>query len=306
VKQSIGSLHKSDPSGVNSVVLSRQNPSQFLTAGNDKIVQIYDSTTSKIVASLSGHTKKVHRAVFREDEASTLVVSASADKTSRVWSLDSASGQYAPKHTFKVHKGEVTGLSIHPTKGLLGLCSADKTYSINDLSTFKTLYHASSVGESYRSSLFHPDGLLYALGTTSGVIQIFDIRSGSLAASLGSSDSPYTINSLSFSENGYHLLAPGAPSVVNIWDLRHISVAHSINLGDDFKVNAVKYDLAAGSFLGIAGNQGLRVYQHKSWELLQNNGGSGVEITDIDWKADGSEIWAVGGRELQVFGTQNE
>lgn len=308
-KQSIPSLHKSEPAGINSIALSRLQPSIFVTGGNDKIVQIYDTAASKIVASLSGHTKKVHRVAFREDEtAGTLVLSASADKTSKIWALDSASGEYAPQHTFKTHKGEVTGLSIHPTKGLFGLCSIDKTYSINDLASLKTIYRSPATGESFRSSAFHPDGLLYALGTTSNAIQIYDIRSGSLAASLGSPASgPFAVSSLSFSENGYHLMAPSSPSVVSIWDLRHISVAASIDLGDDFKANAVKYDTGSGTFLGVVGNKGLRIYQYKTWEpLLQAEGPSGNEIVDLDWRSDGSEVWCVAGREVEIFGTRDD
>jgi len=50
-----------------------------------------------------------------------------------------------------------------------------------------------------------------------------------------------------------HLLAPDSLSSVAIWDLRKQKSAHSIALGDDFKVNKVLYDTSA-QFLGVAGS----------------------------------------------------
>jgi pre-mRNA-processing factor 19 len=109
------------------------NPTQFLTGGNDGIVQLYDRGTDKVLASLKGHSKKIHHVAFREREGQpTLLLSAGADKLARVWSSDSASGEYRPRTIIKTHKSDVTGLAVHPTSTLLFLASQDKTYSIHD------------------------------------------------------------------------------------------------------------------------------------------------------------------------------
>ena len=121
-KHTIPSLHSSSPSGITSIAVSRATPSQFLTGGNDKIVQLYDRSTDKVLASLKGHTKKINHVAFREREGeSTLLLSAGADKIAKIWSHDSASGEYIPKSTIRTHKGELTGLAIHPSSALLAL-----------------------------------------------------------------------------------------------------------------------------------------------------------------------------------------
>lgn len=298
----IPSLHSASPSGITSLAVSRLNPSHFLTGGNDKIVQVYDRGTDKVLASLKGHSKKVNHVAFRERESdATLVISAGADKIVKIWAHDSASGEYIPKSTIRSHKGELTGLAVHPTSTILTLCSTDKTYSLHDLSSFAQVFRSIPSEEAFTSLAVHPDGTLLALGTPTSTIQIFDIRTGAMAATLSSADAaPFTVNSLTFSENGYHLLAPNSLSSVAIWDLRKQKATHSISLGDDFKVNKVVYDTSA-QYFGVAGSLGARIFAHKTWdELLRLD--EGGEVSDLVFGEQGKEIWGASGREVRIWG----
>lgn len=298
----IPSLHSASPSGITSLAVSRLNPSHFLTGGNDKIVQLYDRSTDKVLASLKGHSKKVNHVAFRERESdATLIISAGADKIVKIWAHDSASGEYIPKSTVRSHKGELTGLAVHPTSTILTVCSADKTYSLHDLSSFAQVFRSIPSEEAFTSLAVHPDGTLLALGTPTSTIQIFDIRTGAMAATLSSADAaPFTVNSLAFSENGYHLLAPNSLSSVAIWDLRKQKATHSIFLGDDFKVNRVVYDTSA-QYFGVAGSLGARIFAHKTWdELLRLD--EGGEVSDLVFGEQGKEIWGASGREVRIWG----
>ncbi|KDQ54877.1 hypothetical protein JAAARDRAFT_181593 [Jaapia argillacea MUCL 33604] len=301
-KHTIPSLHSSSPAGITALAVSRANPSQFLTGGNDKIVQLYDRSTDKVLASLKGHTKKVNHVAFRERAGEpTLLLSAGADKIAKIWSHDEASGEYIPKLTIRSHKGELSGLSIHPTSTIAALASLDRTYSLHDLTNFKQVFTSPVNDEPFTSLTTHPDGMLLALGTPTSTIQIFDVRSGAVAATLTPDNStPFTVHTISFSENGYHLLAPDSLSSMAIWDLRKPKVAHSIALGDDFKINKVTYDQSA-QLLGVAGNEGARVYAHKSWEELVRFE-EGGEVSDLVFGEKGAEIWGTSGREVRVWG----
>jgi WD40 repeat protein len=113
-------------------------------------------------------------------------------------------------------------------------------------------------------------------------VQIYDIRSGIFAATLTPPQStPFTVKSLSFSENGYHLLAPNSHSSVVICDLRKQKATHSVSLGDNFKINNVLYDKSA-QYLDVAGNEGVRVHIKvaMSWFGLNNVG------TLVIWRLD--------------------
>ncbi|KAG1864644.1 nuclear matrix protein NMP200 [Suillus subalutaceus] len=287
----IPSLHSASPAGMTSLAVSRLNPSQFLTGGNDKIVQLYDRSTDKVLASLKGHTKKVNHVAFREHEGeSTLILSAGADKIAKIWAHDNASSEYIPKATIRTHKGELTGLVVHPTNSIFALSSLDKTYSLHELSNFTQVYRSAPGEDAFTSLAIHPDGALLALGTSSSKIQICDVRSGNIAASITPPDaSPFTINSISFSENGYHLLAPDSPSSVAIWDLRKMKTAHTISLGE------------GAQYLGVAGSEGIHVFAHKSWDELVRFEEAG-DVSDIVFGEQGKEIWATSGREVRIWG----
>jgi len=301
VTKSITALHSASPAGITSLAVSTAHPTQFLTGGNDKVVQLYDSSTDKILATLKGHTKKINHVAFREAEGEQrLILSASADKTVKIWGLDEASGEYAPKTTIRTHKGEITGLAIHPINTIAALSSADKTYSVHDLTTFKDIFRSNPSDEAFTSLDIHPDGTLIAVGTPTSTIQIYDIRTGEIAASLSPTDAaPFTVNTLSFSENGYHLLAPNSLSSVAIWDLRKTKIGHTIDLGEDFKVNKVKYDISA-QYLAVAGSKGGRVFAHKTWEeLLRLDDGS--DVAGLAFGPNGAQIWGAQNREVKIW-----
>ncbi|KAF8971451.1 WD40-repeat-containing domain protein [Flammula alnicola] len=297
----IPSLHSASPSGITSLAISHANPSQFLTGGNDKVVQLYDKSTDKVLASLKGHTKKINHVALREASGEpTLILSAGADKIAKVWSHDTASGEYIPKSTVRSHKGELTGLAVHPTSTLYALSSTDKTYSLHDLSNFSQIFRSAPSEEAFTSLAIHPDGTLLGLGTPTSTIQIYDIRTGAIAASLSPPDAaPFTVNTLAFSENGYHLLAPSSLSSVAIWDLRKQKTTHTISLGDDFKINRVSFDTSA-QFLGVAGSLGARIFAHKTWEELLRLE-EGGEVSDFAFGEQGKEIWGATGREVRIW-----
>ncbi|KAF7320174.1 hypothetical protein MKEN_00801900 [Mycena kentingensis (nom. inval.)] len=303
-KHTIPSLHSASPAGVTSLAVSASNPSQFLTGGNDKVVQLYDRDTDKVLATLKGHTKKVNHVAFREkDGEPTLLLSGGADKMAKIWSHDSASGEYIPKSTIRTHKGEITGVVVHPTSTILGLASADKTYSLHDLSTFTQVYHSAPADDAFSSFGIHPDGALLAFGTPTSKVYIYDVRVGAAAAVLEPPEgtAPFSVNTLSFSENGYHLIAPNSLSTVAVWDLRKRKAAHTIDLGESFKINKVVYDWSA-QYFGVAGSQGARLFAHKTWEELARLD-EGGEVSDLVFapSTQGRQVWGATGREVRIW-----
>ncbi|KIY65892.1 nuclear matrix protein NMP200 [Cylindrobasidium torrendii FP15055 ss-10] len=305
-KHTIPSLHSASPAGITALAVSRQSPSQFLTGGNDKIVQLYDRSTDKVLASLKGHSKKINHVTFREQEGeNTMLLSASADKIAKVWSHDPDSQEYIPKTTVRTHKGELTGLAVHPTNTLFMLGSTDKTYSIHDFDTFEQVFRSLPGDDPFTSLSIHPDGALVGLGTPNSSIQIYDIRAGAIAASLTPPDAvPFTVNTLAFSENGYHLLAPCSSGALGIWDLRKQKVSAQIAFEDGFKINKVLAD-HSGQFFGVAGSGGGRVYAHKTWEELIRLE-EGGDMSDIAFGQLGQDIWGATGREVRIWGGSQE
>lgn len=298
----VPSLHSPSPAGITALALSTANPGQFLTGGNDTIVQLYDRGTDKVLASLKGHTKRVTRVALRERAGEpTLLLSAGADKVAKVWAHDAASGEYIPRSTIRAHKGALTGLAVHPIGSLAVLASEDGTYSLHDLRTFQQIGAAPPADAAFTALDVHPDGSLFGVGTETGAVLIYDLRTATIAATLqGADPAPGGVRTLSFSENGYQLAASGAPGTVAIWDLRNQTVAQSLALGEGAIVNSVKYDYSA-KLVGVAASDGVRVFAHKTWDQLAHFE-EGGEAVDVAWGPLSKEIWGVAGREVRIWG----
>jgi pre-mRNA-processing factor 19 len=298
----IPSLHSASPAGITSLAVSRIVPSQLLTGGNDKMVQVYDKSTDKVLVSLKGHTKRVTHVAFREREGEpTLLLSAGADKIAKIWSHDAVTGDHELKATIKVHKGELTGLAVHPISTIVAYASLDKTFSLHDLTTSAAIFRSQPSDDPYACLSIHPDGALLGLGTPASTVQIYDVRTGLIAASLAPTESsPFAVNSMSFSENGYYLLAPHSSSSIATWDLRKQQPVNVLSLGDSFKMKKVLYD-TGGFFFGVAGKEGLRVFAYKTYEELRKFDDAG-ELSDLAFGPLGKEIWAAGGRQVRIWG----
>ena len=89
-------------------------------------------------------------------------------------------------------------------------------------------------------------------------------------------------------------------SSVAIWDLRKLKAAHTIKLGDGFKTNKVLYDHSA-QLLSVAGNEGVRIFAHKSWEELVRLE-EGGEVVDLAFGENSQEIWGISGRDVRIWG----
>ncbi|WWD17845.1 hypothetical protein CI109_102289 [Kwoniella shandongensis] len=304
----VPSLHATKPAGITALDLAKDG-NVVVTGGADKAVQIFDLESSKVLGTLKGHTKAVTHVAFREQEGEPrLAVSASADKTVRLWGEDN--GKWSAKGTMSGHKGEINGLAVHPSGAYVAAGSADSTWSLYDIAEAKEVVKYAAIpgidgSFSYTSFAVHPDGVLHGGGTKDGAVRVWDARqSTSLAATLSSHSSDLT--TLSFSENGYYLAtASSSEPTVKIFDLRKLDVLNSWTLPSENTISEVRFDPSA-QFLSVVGTD-LRVYANKTWdELLKFEENAGV-LTGARFGKLGSEIVLSGlDRTLRVLGAKTD
>jgi len=300
-------MHGTKPPGVNALDLSVDGKT-IVTGGLDKVVQVFDLESEKVLATLKGHTKAVTHVAFREKEGlQRVALSSGADKTVRFWGEDDA-GAWAAKGSITAHKGDVTGLTVHPTGLYAASASTDSTWALHDIETVKTIHTYGAIpGEgsfAYTSFAVHPDGFLHAGGTKDGGVRVWDVRqANTLAASLESHPGK-ALTTLNLSENGYYLATgSSSDSLVNVFDLRKLKVLKGWNLDSENSVHEVRFDPSA-QFLTVAGTD-LRVYANKTWdELLKFDDNNGI-LTAARWGPLGSNIVLAGlDRTVRVLGAQ--
>lgn len=130
---------------------------------------------------------------------------------------------------------------------------------------------------------FHPDGHLLATGTSSGSVNLYDLKTTSLAHTFPPT-SAAPITALSFSENGTWLASSThSESAVHIWDLRGLKLLKTLDMGT--AIAGVAFDYT-GQFLAAAGLGGVVVSQYakksKAWsEPLRKAVGGGA--VDVAW-----------------------
>ncbi len=241
-------LHKTSPPGISCLDI---HPSKELivTGGLDSDISLFNTQTRKLVAKLSGHSKRVNDVVFHPTD--DLVFSCSQDKTVRVWNGDNE-GHYTAGHVIsRAHTDDVVGISLHATGDYIASASNDKTWAFHDIRSGTTLTKKSdpTVKVGFSSISFHPDGLILATGTKDNLVRIWDIKAQENVASFEGHSAP--VEGLSFSENGYHLATAGGDSV-KLWDLRKLTNFHNIPLSGD--VNSVSFDVSGHYLIVSHGN----------------------------------------------------
>lgn len=312
----IPSMHNTKQPGVNAIDVS-PNGSLLVTGGKDKQVLIFDNSADKLLTTLKGHTKEIHKVAFAiptiglefgSESPSNVVpsyaVSASADSSVRIWKSDEV-GKFTLSHTINDFKGAATSVRVHPCAEFFAAASKDGSWGVYDLSTGTSLLHGSAE-EQWTSLDIHPDGILLALGTGSGLVQIVDIRTGQVSATLQDESSKHSITSLSFSENGYYL-ASGNASAVDIWDLRKLIKAGSIPVEGDGKIPiTVQFDPSA-QFLAVVGAD-VKIYANKTWQMLWSDDSSNTaEVSDVKWDWSSGHLITAGlDRTVRTFSPKTD
>ena len=139
---------------------------------------IWDVATLKRLFSLGGHDDVVTTVQFNPDSKS--LVSASSDKTARLWSLGADGGNQTA--TLSGHSQGVLSVAYSPNGQMLATSSADKTVKLwlPNGSLVRTLSEQKDWVYSVR---FSPDGKLVAAGGWDGSVLFWTVSDGKLIGS---------------------------------------------------------------------------------------------------------------------------
>ncbi|KAJ1483743.1 WD40-repeat-containing domain protein [Baffinella frigidus] len=179
-----------------SVAVHPKNESLVLSADTSGAAVICDRATGKAAVPIVGHKASITHAIFHPTQ--DVIFTASKDSTVKMWS---AQGKQI--HSFGMHKGEVSGVSVHATGDYIVSTSTDKSWAFCDIEQGKCLQLVQGdISGGFSASMVHPDGLILGSGTTDGMVRIWDIKSQQNVVSFTGHGG--AIGSLCFSENGYY------------------------------------------------------------------------------------------------------
>jgi pre-mRNA-processing factor 19 len=293
VEVSTASPHAAkEPNGVTCVGLHPRMPSITVSGGMDSNAVIFDHTVGREISVLRGHAKRLHAALFHPDDSRRMILTASADKSVKLWTHRTTDTDYAETLTIgnssdqKCFGGEVTGIAVHPTGDYAACSSKDGFWSLASLSHGAIL---ESIGGERKSKsqispctgiCFHPDGLLLGVGRGSPqqVVEIWDVKTQSKIHSFEGHAG--AVLGLDFSENGYYMASTGTDGQVKLWDLRKLKDIKTMNLPGRTAGNCVCFD-HSGTFLVAGGGSDITVSTVKDWDQIKILKGHSKDVTAV-------------------------
>ncbi|UIZ28629.1 hypothetical protein KXD40_009411 [Peronospora effusa] len=313
-------LHGSDKPGVTCVAIDTQRPTIVATGGVDKQAKIFDTDKQQLVATLTGHTKKLSHVEFHPTV--DMVLTASFDKTVKLWTRQEEG--YSVGYTLDGFADAVTSASIHPTGNYVLSGSLDATWAIHDVRRGQLLSRYSLNSElaipdaavnTYKKAVnethcarFHPDGGIFGTAAKSKLVQMWAVNSLSNVVTFEGHAAP--VLALAFSENGYHLASGSEDGVLKLWDLRKATSFYELDLKKEEPklklgaIHAISFD-ASGSYLAVASAQSVQVLAEVSkncWEVVKSFSDHKAAVTGVQFAQDSSFLASTSmDRSLKIY-----
>jgi len=185
----------------------------LIASSLNKIREKKGSTTRKLI----GHSGPVYSVAFDPLSGSAAppkyLLSASADATTRLWSLDTMTNVVA----FRGHENPIWDVKWSPMGIYFATASRDRTarlWSTERTSSLRVYAgHLSDVD----CVQFHPNSLYLATGSSDWTARLWDVQRGScLRVFIGHQGA---VSSLALSPDGRYLATSGEDLAINLWDI---------------------------------------------------------------------------------------
>ncbi|KAM3108459.1 AAA-like domain-containing protein [Phormidesmis sp. 146-33] len=254
--------------------------------------------------SLGRHQDIVYGASFSPD--GQRIVTASADKTARVWDL---SGREIVK--LQGHQDIVYSASFSPDGQRIVTASADKTARVWDLSgreIAKLQGHQNSV----RSASFSPDGQRIVTASVDNTARVWDLSGKEIAKLQGHQN---WVNSASFSPDGQRIVTASADNTARVWDLSGKEIARlQINAGG---ITGASFSPDGERIVTASFDKTARIWNVSDKRIIATLEGHQDNVLSASFSPDGQRIvtasvdntarvWDLSGREItKLQGHQN-
>ncbi len=183
---------------------------RILTASDDRIARVWDSTSGAALLRLIGHRQEVVGVAFSPD--GTRIATASEDKTARIWDADHT----AALLRLDGHAGAVVSAAFSPDGKRVVTAHADRKALVWDAMNGKELLQLNGHGDWVRSAAFSPDGKRIATASRDGTARVWDATTGSQLFEMNGRGGE--VFDASFSPDGDVIATSSADGVVRKWD----------------------------------------------------------------------------------------
>ncbi|MCB0070438.1 MAG: hypothetical protein KDE20_03230 [Caldilineaceae bacterium] len=193
--------------------LALNGPGTLLaTAGNDRVVRIWDVATEELLFTLTGHRTPVLGVAFSPD--GTELATAGADEQIILWSV--ADGAQLARYP-NIHSRYINSVAFSPD-GARGIsASVDWTAKIWDAKSGAVAATLNAHGDWVYDAVFSHDGRLAATAGADGIARIWDAQTGVVLQALaGHLDD---VTAVAFSADDTMLATASRDGAAMLWDV---------------------------------------------------------------------------------------
>jgi WD40 repeat protein len=322
--QKIGEFKNAHTSWINGLTFTPEG-NQLASCSGDFTIRLWDFDVVLQSRDFEGHDGPVWTASFSSD--ATKIVSASADKTAKIWQRDTGKVLFTLEHTAPVtvamfspdgklvasaggdkviriwdatnakplricegHQGTITFLDFsHDSKKIVS-CGVDRRIKIWDADKGAELKSIDDNPSIASGVAFSPDGKQVAVGNIDQTIRLYDADTGKLQHSWNAHGT--AVNGVAYNSNGQWLASCGADSTVAVWPLATPG-ANPIRLaGHTGPVSSVAFRMDNVHLVSCGADQLIKLWK------IEGNAGKEVQtfrghkdwVTSVVFSKDGFHV----------------
>ena len=188
---------------------------KLLAVGGYREVQLFDSGTGKMIATLSGHTDYVRSIAFSPDGKMLAAAGGPPQRWGEIKIWDVQSHQLLK--TMQGQNDCIYAVAWSPDGKLIASGSYDKMAKLWDVSSGKEVFNLKDHIDAVFAVMFSPDGKRLATASQDRTVKIWDVATGRRLYSL--SDASDGLNAVAYSPSGDRVAAAGYDKTIYIWRL---------------------------------------------------------------------------------------
>jgi WD40 repeat protein len=231
--------------------------------------------------SLGGHTAGVIAAAFAPD--GRRIVTASADKTARVW--DARTGR--PVVTFKGHADIVQSARFSPDGERIVSAGDDKTAKVWDAKTGTVLQTLGGHAAGVTAAAFSPDGARIVTASWDDTAKVWDAKEGrEIFALKGHS---FHVKSAAFSPDGARIVTASFDATAKVWDAKTGAEVLALK-GHDGAVYSAAFSPDGDRIVTAGKDETAKVWNAATGANTLTLRGHNLSVTAAAFSSDGSRI----------------